>query len=170
MVSCQGTFEFYDDAFAYPESVFRPVPAIKESYPENSVMWYINKFHPKFAFLIKRARLDRQMGDPEFNGTVFLPLEDSILEDDIVNMDTNTARKIVKYHFMMGFFPKNVLFTSPYQQLQSTMKGSFIWAQMPTPDSMLLNFSTPIVYYDIKMVNGIIHIIHNLLFENGPRC
>jgi uncharacterized surface protein with fasciclin (FAS1) repeats len=83
-------------------------------------------------------------------------------------MDINTARKIVKYHFMTGIFPKNVLYTSNYQQLQSTIKGSYIWSQISQEGNMILNFTTPIIFFDIYLNNGIIHIINNLLFENNP--
>jgi len=166
MVSLQGTFEFYDDKFCQPNNVFRVNPII-QSYSIESVMWYINKFHPKFAYLIKLARLDQIMADSQFHGTVFAPLEKSLNEAQLLNMDINTARKIVKYHFMMGLFTKAVLYTSNYQQLQSTIKGSYIWAEIVNQE-MFLNFTTPILHFDIFLNNGIIHIINNLLFFNGP--
>jgi uncharacterized surface protein with fasciclin (FAS1) repeats len=165
MTSLQGTFEFFNNEFCQPNRVFDVQPLI-ETYAEQSVMWYINKFHPKYAYLIKRARLDQIMSDPQFNGTVFVPLEKSINESELLNMDINTARKIVKYQFMAGLFPKNVLMTSKYQQLQSTIKGSYIWAEI-VQDQMFLNFTTPILFFDINMKNGIIHVINNLLFFNG---
>lgn len=165
MVSYQGTYEFLDNKFTYPESVFKPNPEIKK-YPENSVMWYIEKFHPKYAMIVKKAKLDWQMADPQFRGTVFLPLEKSLNDDNILNMDINTARKIVKYHFMVGIFPKDVLYTSKYQQLQSTIKGHYIWAYITDKNVLVLNNTTPVIFFDIKLNNGIIHIIPNLLMAN----
>lgn len=162
MVSYQGTYEFLDNKFTYPETVFRPNPIIK-SYNENSVMWYINTFHPKFAMIIKKSRLDWHMADIQFRGTIFLPLERSIDENAILNMDINTARKIVKYHFMTGLYPKDVLFTSTFQQLQTTIKGYSIQAYISDKGFMILNNNTPIIHYDIQLNNGIIHIIPNLL-------
>lgn len=166
MVSYQGTYEFFDNRFTYPEAVYRPAPALK-TYPKESVMGYLERHHPKFAFLVKRARLDWNMADTQFKGTVFVPREESIVEAEILNMDINTARKIVKYHFMIGLFPKNVLYTSPYQQLQSTVKGSYIWAMIDARGEMYLNFTTPVLRFDIFLENGIIHHIGNLLFENA---
>lgn len=162
MVSYQGTYEFFDNAFTYPENVLRPRPLIK-TYPEHSVMWYLERFHPKYAFIVKLARLDWQMADASFRGTLFVPLEDSLNENEILQMDISTARRIVKYQFMVGLFPKDVLYTSPYQQLQSTIKGAYITASIQRPGEMVLNYTTPIVFYDILLTNGIIHIISKML-------
>lgn len=158
MVSNQGTFEFFNQSFASPEEVFRP-KAMKVTYKDNSIMWYIEKFHPKFSYIAKLSKLDWQMSDIQFRGTLFLPLEDSIDENYLFSMDINTARRFIKYHLMVGLFPKSVLFTSPCQQLQSTIKGNTILAMITGPDIMVLNNQIPIVYFDIPLNNGIIHII-----------
>jgi uncharacterized surface protein with fasciclin (FAS1) repeats len=162
MVSHQGTYEFFNNEFAFPESAYRPCPLIK-TYQEGTVMWYIEKYHPKFAFLVKTSRLDYRMDDPQFQGTVFLPLEESIVQDEIINADANTATKIVRYHFMNGLFPRDVLYTSPYQQLQPSMDGNYIMATITDKGAMILNYTTPILYYDIQLSNGIIHIVSQLL-------
>jgi hypothetical protein len=98
-----------------------------------------------------------------FLGTVFLPLEDSLDEDSMLNMDMNTANKIVRYTYMRGLFLGKVLYTSPYQQLQSSMDGSYIWATVTDKNIMMLNYTTPVIYWDIVLDNGIIHIVKNLL-------
>jgi len=166
MVSYQGTYEFLDNKFAYPESVFRPQPVVK-TYPENTVMWYLDQFHPRFAMIVKKSRLDWQMADAQFRGTLFLPLDRTIDENAVLNMDANTARKIVKYHMMTGFFPRNVLYTSQFQQLQTTIKGYSIQAYVSDQNKMILNLNTPIIYFDILLTNGVIHIITNLLNHTG---
>jgi len=162
MVSLQGTVEFFNNEFAFPEAAYRPCPIVK-TYQEGTVMWYIDKYHPKFAFLVKTARLDWRMDDPQFQGTVFLPLEESIQEDGILNTDPNTAIKTVRYHFMNGLFPRDVLYTSPYQQLQPSMDGNYIMATITDKNEMILNYTTPIIYYDVLLKNGIIHIVSQLL-------
>jgi len=162
MVSYQGTYEFLNNDFAFPESVYKPKVEMA-SYPKNTVMWYIDSYHPKFAFIVKKAQMDMRMGDPQFQGTVFLPLEESIDEDSILNMDMNTANKIVRYTYMRGLFPRRVLYTSPYQQLQSSMDGSYIWATITDKDIMMLNYIRPVVHWDIVLDNGMIHVISGLL-------
>jgi uncharacterized surface protein with fasciclin (FAS1) repeats len=162
MVSYQGTFEFFDDAFCFPENAY-PKRVENVTYPSNSITGYIVQHHPKFAYILKLSKLDGQMADQQFRGTIFLPLEDSIPDEYLPNMDTNTARRIVKYHFMVGLFPKEVLFTSPCQQLQTTMKGQMIMAMMPSSDSMVLNNYIRILQFDILQTNGIIHIIEKML-------
>ena len=162
MVSYQGTYEFFNNAFAFPEEVYKPA-TIMGKYPKNSVMWYIDKYHPKFAFIVKKAQMDMRMGDPQFLGTVFLPVEESIDEDSMLNMDVNTANKIVRYTYMRGLFPRNVLYSSPYQQLQSSMDGSYIWATITDKNIMVLNYTTPVLHWDIVLDNGVIHVVGGVL-------
>ena len=52
MVSYQGTFEFFNNSFAFPEEVYKP-KVVMAKYPKNSVMWYIDTYHPKFSFIVK---------------------------------------------------------------------------------------------------------------------
>jgi hypothetical protein len=162
MVSYQGTFEFFNNTFAFPEEVYKP-KVVMGSYPKNTVMWYIDTYHPKFAFIVKKAQMDMRMADPQFLGTVFLPLEESIDEDSLLNMDMNTANKIVRYTYMRGLYPRRVIYTSPYQQLQSSMDGAYIWATITDKNIMVLNYTIPVVYWDITLDNGMIHVIDGVL-------
>ena len=66
---------------------------------------------------------------------------------------------------MTGLFPQNVLLTSPYQQLQTTIKGSTITA-FYHPPQLYLNDNIPILHYDIQCNNGLIHIISNMLIQS----
>lgn len=156
MVSMQGVFPFYDYGFAYPENVLNLAPR-KKTYPPDSVMGFLEKHHPTWAFLVKTARLDWQMADPSFRGTLFLPQE--MDENVVLNADINTARRIVKYHLMIGFFPGEVLFTSPIQDLQTSIKGQTIRATIRGPCSLVLNDGVGVVSFDHWCGNGVIHFI-----------
>lgn len=163
MVSFQGTFEVFDDSsFLSMESVYRPTPVIK-TYSPHSVMGYLQQNHPKYAYLVKLAQLDWQMADVQFRGTVWVPQETFIQEDSLYNMDINTARKIVKYHLMMGLFPKKSLATSLYQQLQTSIKGSMITAFWDQSVLCLNTSQTYVVEFDKILSNGMVHIIHHSL-------
>jgi len=161
MVSYQGTCEFYDNTLFYPSNVIpnQPQPI---TYPENSIMDYLHKHHPKFAYIAKTAQLNWYLASDGLRSTLFLPQEEGLNQKEILNLDQNTARRIIKYHLMTGLFPKDVLLTSPYQQLQSTLKGSWITAIYQYP-YLYLNNNNPVLMNDIQCKNGIIHIIQNLL-------
>jgi len=163
----QGVCPFFDYDFAYPENVLRIAPT-KKTYPENSLMAYIRNHFPLWAFLIQTARLDWQFADPNFRGTLFIP--QTINENVVMNADIDTARRIVKYHLMIGFFPKDVLFTSPYQQLQIAIKGETVRAVIQGPETMMLNEGVYITRFDIWKQNGIVHVIDKPLLPWGSMC
>jgi uncharacterized surface protein with fasciclin (FAS1) repeats len=161
MVSYQGICEFYNNDYLNPINVFKTDPK-KINYPENSIMDYLEKKHKKFAFIAKLAKLDWYLSDIMLRSTLFLPLEESINENILLNMDINTARRIIKYHLMTGLFPFKVINTSPYQELQSTIKGSTITCILYN-NLYVLNNDNPIIHVDINLNNGLIHIIQKML-------
>lgn len=161
MVSLQGVCPFFDYEFTYPENVV-PTPQKIITYPPDSIMSFIEKQSPLFAFLVKKARLDWTFASPENRITIFLPLH--LNEQNVMNADINTARRIVKYHLMMGFFPRNVLETSPYQQLTSSIKGETILARLDRL-GMILNDRSRVIEWDLSFFNGFIHLIDNPLLS-----
>ena len=161
MVSMQGVYPFFDYEFAEPARVLGAGPCPK-TYPPDSIMGYLEKHAKTFAFLVKTARLDWQFADPSFRGTVFLP--DSIDENIVLNADVDTARRIVKYHLMIGYFPKNVLFTSPYQHLQTSIKGQMVRAVIQGPATLMLNENVYVTEFDLWRLNGVIHRIDKPLY------
>jgi len=161
MVSMQGVFPFFDYEFAEPARVLNVGPC-PQTYPPESIMGYLQQHSPRFAFLVKTARLDGQFADPSFRGTIFLP--DTLDENVVLNADVDTARRIVKYHLMIGYFPKNVLFTSPYQQLQTSIKGQMIRAVIQGPSTMMFNENVYATEFDIWRLNGVIHRIDKPLY------
>lgn len=165
MVSFQGTFQIFDDqSFLSYDSIYGTKTIVK-SYPPESLMGYIHQYHPKFGYIIQLAKLDWQMADPSFRGTLFIPVESSIDERQLLSMDINTARKIVKYHLMIGFFPKKSLETSPYQQLQTSIKSSTIVAFWNVSTLYLNINETYVVEFDIIASNGLLHKINQSMIS-----
>lgn len=160
MVSYQGTCEFYDNSFLYPSNIL-PTQTKLITYPENSIMAFLQKNNPKFAFIAKTAKLDQYLASELLRSTLFLPKEESIQESILLNMDISTARRIIKYHLMTGLFPIQTLITSPYQQLQSTIKGSSILCYLQN-NILYLNDGNPILREEI-LKNGIIIFIEKML-------
>jgi len=161
MVSMQGVYPFFDYDFTEPNRVFQTAPRPK-TYPSDSVMAFLQKNFPLFAFLVQRARLDWQFADPSFRGTVWVPQH--LDASWVWSADIDTARRAVKYHLMIGFFPKNVLFTSPYQELNTSIKGQTIRAVIQGPDTLLLNDRTIVTQFDIWRANGIVHVLREPLY------
>jgi len=157
MVSYQGTCEFYDSTALFPR-----VPTKQMTYPVHSIMHYLEHQHPKFAWIAKMAKMDWYLANDTLRSTLFLPLESSLEDSVLLNLDINTARRIVKYHLMSGLFPIDVLRTSPFQELQSSIPSSTIICVL-YDSNVVLNYMSPIVKSDLRMKNGLIHWIEKML-------
>lgn len=165
MTSVYGIDPLLDTTFAQP----KPKYCLQTGYQENTVMQLLDQFHPKFAYMVKKAKLAEQFADLQFRGTIFAPREDSLEESLLLNMDINTCRTLVKYHFMVGFFPREVLQSSFYQQLQPALASQQIKASLFQTEKgfpfLLLNDQVPILSYSGKLRNGYIHSIDRLLVD-----
>ena len=157
MTSLYGYYEIFDySSFADPSVVY-PQCVQMASYPEGTIMYYIDKHHPKLTFLCRQAGLDGLLGDPQNRVTFFVPLEESLSEEWVKQCDKQTARKFIKYHMCMGSYPRDVLYTSPLYRLRTTLKGQDIVVDYRF-GPMTLD-SVPIVSFDHFARNGIVHIV-----------
>ena len=132
--------------------------------PPGSLMDYLDRYHPKFAYIVKKGEFAQIFSDTQFRGTLFLPKEESLDENLVMNMDINTCRTVIRYHVMDGFYPKEVLMTSPFQQLQPRLHGqtivaSIYWVPFLNMETIVLNNCSPIEQFDIKCTNAYVHII-----------
>ena len=139
-------------------------------FQPESLMAYLVENHPKFTKIVENTKYYSGIfSDLQFRGTLFIPMEESIPEYFLENMDINFCRRFVDYHMMEGYFPKLVLLTSPYQQLQTKIKGQYITASMnsiPKSNnevSLVLNDSAYIMEFDRRVKNAMIHIISSPL-------
>ena len=151
--------------FTY-EDEFQQKNKMKTTFNPDTLMYYIENNNPNFAYIIKKAQLSQIFNDLQFRGTIFLP--EHLDKNMIMNMDINTCRTIVRYHMMNSFVPNTLLFSSPYQQLQSGIPGQYIKSRI-IDNGIVLNNDVHIIEYEIRMKNGFIHKINKLMtypFEN----
>lgn len=157
MTSLYGYYEIFDYSSFTDPSVVYPKCIQAPSYPDGTIMNFIDRHHPKLTFLCRQAGLDGLLGDPQNRVTLFVPTEASLPEAWVKQCDKQSARKFVKYHMCMGSYPKDVLYTSPLYNLRTTLKGQDIVVDYRF-GSMTLN-AVPIVSFDHYAKNGIMHII-----------
>jgi len=159
MTSVYGYYEIYDySALQSPDTVYK-----KREYPPTSTMGKICKTFPKFTFLAQLAGLDWQLADPQNMATLFLPIEESMPIEWVRSCDRGLARRFVKYHFTMGYLPRDVLHTSLCYKLRSTIKGQDILVQRVN-DRFLFN-GVSVLSYDNLTNNGVVHIIQRPLMD-----
>lgn len=152
--------------YTYDEPSYNLSSSCAETFHPSCLMAYLEKNHPKFSQIVKNTKYYVGIfSDLQFRGTLFVPRDDSISEDLLRSMDINFCRRFVEYHMMDGYFPKNVLFTSPYQQLQTKIKGQYLTAAMYELSNkkltMVLNNASMIESYDNRIQNAFVHVISN---------
>lgn len=152
--------------YTYEDTSFNQINSCNKKFTpeENTLMYYLQENNPLFSEIVKMANYVGVLSDLQSRFTLFLPREESLQQLDIGNMDINSSRKLVEYHLMDGFYPKNVLLTSPYQQLQSKIKGQYITAALyinkkNNEQTLLLDETSHIHEFDIRVKNAFIHII-----------
>lgn len=168
MAGIYGIDPFY--TFTYEDKSFnKSNSCIYEFQPEKtSLMYYLQKQHPKFSQIVQLGKYMGKFSDLQFRGTLFLPKEESITTEMLTSFDINSARRFIEYHTMSGFFPKSILFTSPYQQLQNLIRGQYITGGIyilkdTGKETIVLNNSSFIEKFDITTKNAFIHIINKPL-------
>lgn len=162
MTSLFGIDPILDYSFTYPDNVFSS-PIIEKPYLKNSIMDILETNFRDFAFIVKTARLDELLSYNNSFFTLFLPVH-LPSNDVIIKMDINDARTFVKYHLMSGLFPIDLLFSSNYQELNTSIKGQTIIAIKTSPlqiqfnnrSQFILSSHSPLSF---SCLNGFIHLV-----------
>lgn len=162
MVSLQGVYPFFDYGFIDDVPAV-PALQVMNHYYENSIMDHLQKHHPKMAFIAKTARLDIYLSEPSLRCTLLVPPESTLSDKMLISLDINSARRFIKYHLLIGIFPKDVLLTSVYQKIQTSIKGEMIIARIDQDSKCVLNDVSFITRWNIGATNGYIHFISSPL-------
>lgn len=152
--------------YTYNDNSFNQINSCSKNFKpeEDTLMFYLEENHPIFTKIVKMANYVGIFSDLKFRGTLFLPSEESLNDLDIGKMDISSCRKLIEYHYMEGFFPKTILLTSPFQQLQTKIKGQSIQAGLyinrkSNEQTLLLDNISYIQEFDIRTKNAFIHRI-----------
>jgi hypothetical protein len=171
MTSLYGIDPIFDYSFTYPQNVLG-TPVEKKGYLQGSIMQILETKYPKFAFIVKTARLDEILSYDNSFFTLFLPVE-LPSKETIMGMDIQEARTFVKYHLMSGMFPIDLLLSSNYQELNTTIKGQPILAIRVAPFQIVFNNRSQFVIdslshapVSIPCINGFIHLISHPFFSS----
>lgn len=140
----------------------------KQTECSTSLLALINN-HPdfsKFRYLVKLANMDGILNSLQTTFTIFVP-SDRALEglDDAVfmNIDTSTARHIVKSSMLNHKITKELIQNSP---------ASFFITKDPPNRLFISNISgrtyiqndINVIHFDMQAENGIIHVIDKLIW------
>jgi len=172
MVSYHGYLNYQDLIQSYDLEDKRRFPP-REKYDKNSVYGYIHD-SPQFSVfkhLLKTSNLAKNTDHPQFNCTVFICDDKTLLnlygESFFMNMDRNTALSLVNFHMINRSIGKKTLLSKKGCLIQTKKEESNISIDIKTDEKgeqkIHLNQQAFVVSDEIKVSNGMIYIIDNLL-------
>jgi hypothetical protein len=158
MSSIYGIDPIYD--YTYKKQM---IPIVNYGFPPDSLMHYLQSNHPKFAYIVKKAGYAQRFASLQDNVTIFVPREDSLLDDTVSQFNKDTCVNLIRYHTLRGHVPPSLLQASPYQFLIPESNGQQILCE--TKERMItLNGSIKVLsYQETKGAN--IYLIDQLMAD-----
>jgi hypothetical protein len=141
-------------------------PNITKKICDNTVLGFINNnkhLFSKFLKIIQISEMENLFMQNEFNKTLFLPLNDGISDDIMDNLDPNLAKAIINFSLFFRIIDKNLLVSSPAYYLMSSYKPLPRLLITNIDHNIELNGCATIINYNIKLNNGLIHILDKVL-------
>lgn len=136
-------------------------------YCPNSLMSIIHK-NPdfsKFKYLVKLANLENILDSSQANFTLFIPSDNQIkhIPDEIfINMDSSTARHIVKSSMLEKKIPSELLEASPASYFITKDPPNKLFVGNISGQTYICD-NINVIQKDIITDNGIIHVIDKLI-------
>ena len=170
MTSLQAADTPWDIKISYDVSDLRK-PSTGIPVKPGTLMGIIenNKDFSKFAYMVKLGQLEDRLNAAVANSTIFIPsdayIDKHISEDFFINMDLYTAKEVVLYHTLNKRVSYDML-NSSYSMYLDTMVDKEMKATILCENHQnepVLNNHAKIIIPDIKLTNGLIHIINDLL-------
>jgi hypothetical protein len=153
-----GTYQYFDNSFLYDVKEFQQ-PQIP-TYEPGSFFDYLQKQHPKWFIILQKA--GRLFFFNYKNYTMFIPQEDSISDQLLVNMDRQYALALFNRHTIEGSFDKLVLETSRYQQVSTLVSGKALLI-VYNGNQIIIDQTAVILGHESRFPHVITHVISNLL-------
>lgn len=119
------------------------------------------------AVALARTGLINDLARFDGNYTLFAPTDDAFRDagfnsiQDIIRTPVEALTPILKYH-VLGIKVKAADVPAGPNAPVTTLNGAKIYATRKTDGSVFIN-GTPVIYADIRAVNGVIHVIDRIL-------
>ena len=168
MVSMAPTTQSYDLSHMYLIPDLRSVGPVKEIINPNSLLGIINSHEDfkKFKYILNLSGMSGRYADPQGDFTVFVPSDVAIShipEEIFINMDSNTARAIVKSSTLKRRIPSELIEDSPATKFITTDPINKLFITNISGNTTI-NECINIVHKDMMSSNGIIHVVDGLLW------
>ena len=170
MTSCQGTNTYKDLIQAYDLADLKRCPPKSPSYDQQSVMGFLssNKNFKIFSYLLKIANADIIANQREFMSTLFVADDETLTkqlgESFFMNLDRNSALKLVNLHILPRVVTKNTMMGRRVAVLDTKNPQSQISMMNNRGNISLisLNKKFNIISDEIRKNNGIVYVLDGL--------
>jgi uncharacterized surface protein with fasciclin (FAS1) repeats len=132
---------------------------------KGSIFDYLNKKeYSKMRSIIEKAQMIDRMNEPQANYTLFVA-EDKNIPHDLDTLDDGMARQILNASIIQTKVDKDLLTASPvcYFNTRNPMMRMYV---TNISNRTILNDAVKVIKYDIKLNNGIIHVVDGLIIPN----
>ena len=167
MVSNTPNTQSYDFTHMYNFTDLRKPKNKLNNICKNSLMSIINdnKDFSKYKYMIHLAQLENMFSSLQAEFTIFIPSDkyiEELGENIFINMDSSTARHIIKSTMIDKKIPSELLQDSPvfYLKTKDPPNNLFI---TNISDNIYINNDVKIIEKDIITKNGIIHVIDKMI-------
>lgn len=114
----------------------------------------------KFTAILRRSQLYDRYAHPQASCTVFVPVNEAVLDRFLKHMDVMDAQEKVKSSTVDGIIPTSVLQSSPYMRLHTREPRYTITTRTcNNPPVLTLNKDIYILRENIECDNGMIHVV-----------
>lgn len=142
----------------------------KETVCPNSIADIVNTHSDfsKFRYLLKLSKLEGLYGAAQANCTLFVPSDDALKHIDnnaFLNMDDATARHIVRTSTLDRRITSDILADSPAAWFHTRDKPNRLWVTNISGRTYINN-CVNVIHKDMAAVNGIIHVVDNLIWPD----
>jgi len=175
MTSCFSTNNYKDLIQAYDLSDLKRYPLKNPTYDPNSVMGflYLNGNFKIFSYLLKVANTDIIANQKEFMSTLFVTddetLKNQLGEDFFMNLDRNSAIKLVNLHILPRIVGKSTLLGRRVAVLDTKNPSSKISMMNNNGNISLisLNKKFDIISEEILRNNGNIYVLNGFFIPEN---
>jgi hypothetical protein len=132
----------------------------------NSIYDYLSKNNEKFSSFLKIleiSEMQKLLDEPQFDSTIFVPINSGIDNDLMLGMNQNLAKAIVNFSILGRVIDKDLVIGTPasyfltkYEPLRKLLVTNISGVTQ-------LNGCSNVIEYNLSLRNGMIHVVDRVL-------
>ena len=164
MTSLTPHSEFRDYKYMYSQNDIESPFKMKTQVSANTIIDILESTEEfsKFLQIVKKAGLYDSLSNPEFQNTMFIPLDKYIQDVNVNVFDKHVCKSIVQFSTIANIIDSSLINMSPLHTLFTNYPADDLHINS-TGEHTKINSNISIVGYDIEASNGLFHTTDGLL-------